>query len=137
MQAQRHGGRLDRIGRMAVVLLRQFVEHELVGAAALPQKIGIQFTGDRIGGIHEAAHGRFLETQQHVAGLDLGALAMRRFHLQRGGVVSHDVRHLDGAIFFVQYVHLCHFKNKGFTAKTPRSRESSQLSALHLGVFAV
>jgi len=109
MQPERNRRRFDRAGGMTVIFLRELVEHELVRAAALPQKIGIQFGRRRLGHVHEPRHGRVFETQQHVARLDLGALAMRCFHLQRGSVVSHDARHLDGAVFFVEYVHSGNF----------------------------
>lgn len=50
-------------------------------------------------------HGRVLEAQQNQCGLDLGALSMCRFDLQRGRIVGQNAADLERTCFLVKNVY--------------------------------
>lgn len=55
--------------------------------------------------IEKAGQGRFLELEQHIVRLHLGALAVQGFHLERSGVVGEDGADFEAAILFKKNVH--------------------------------
>jgi hypothetical protein len=109
MQPQQHRRALHRrrglAGCRAEVLARRVIEAELVGGDRLPEEIRVERISKRLRVIDQRLRRRRLEAEQHVGRLDLRALAMRRFYLQRGGVVGEHAARPQLAFFLVKNVH--------------------------------
>ena len=81
---------------------------------------------------HERREPAALETDEHVGGLHLGALAVRRLDLQRGVVVGEHGADLEVAFLFVENVH-CETRRagtEGMKKRTQSKRLRPQLYAM-------
>src|SRR6185295_16270117 len=83
----------------------QRFERKFVGTAALPQKIGVDVRGNALRRVRKCIQPRLIEPQQHRRRLDLAALAVRRFDLQRRVVVGENDTDFEITFFFVENVH--------------------------------
>jgi hypothetical protein len=83
VQGQHQAGGLERQRGVAEVFGAQFGEPELVLACDFPQEFEVDIDGDGLGLFQQLGRARLVELQQHVLGLDLGALTARHLHLVR------------------------------------------------------
>ena len=81
MQAKHQAGRLRRLRRMAEIFGAQLGKTELFLASDFPQKVEVDFGGDRLRVADQLRRRGRGKLQQHILGLDLGALAARQLDL--------------------------------------------------------
>ena len=105
MQAQQGGCGLDRTRVAAEIVAGEVGEGEFGVAAGFPEKVGVHAFGLGLGTRYQVGAGRLGEAQQHVRGLDLGALARCEFDLQRGVVVGEYRACPEGAVLFKKDIH--------------------------------
>ncbi|MCX7187657.1 MAG: hypothetical protein NTW24_00845 [Proteobacteria bacterium] len=105
MQADQGACRLGGTGRVAEVLGAQFGEVKVVRRTAFPQEGHVNVCCDRLRLGHELGQPGLGKAQQHVGRLDLAALALRAFRLQRGDAVGEYRADLESAVVFVKDVH--------------------------------
>jgi hypothetical protein len=100
MQGQQQRRRFDRRGDVTEVLVGKIRKRKLAVTHTLPEKIGLDAGGQRLGLIEQSVGSRFIVAQQDVRRLDLAALAGGRLDLQRAVVVGHNGGRLEGPVFF-------------------------------------
>ena len=105
VQQARHRRLLGDARARAEVVAREHREVEFAVVARLPQEIDVERGGERLRLLERIVRRRRCEAQQHARRLDLGALAARGFHLQRGVVVGEDGAGLQLAVVLVQDIH--------------------------------
>jgi hypothetical protein len=104
VQPEQQARRLDRRRRVAVVVVGEAREVELVLRRALPEEVEVDRVGVALRLLHQLGGRRLGEAQQHRRRLDLGALAARGLDLQAGAGVGEDGARLERAVFLEQDV---------------------------------
>ena len=105
VEAQQHGGGFDRAGFVTEVFAGEVDEGEFVVAADFPQELGVEAFCLGLGTLQQLARRGLGEAHQNVVALQFEALAVGRFHLQGGVVVSQDGAGLEGTILFEEQIH--------------------------------
>jgi len=90
---------------MAAILVREIGESEFLGAAALPQEIGVHVARHRLRPREQLDCARLRESQQDVFGPDFCALSVRRFNLDGIVTFGENRGDFERAAVFVKNVH--------------------------------
>ena len=106
VQRQHQAGGFVRQRRVAEVFGAQFGETEFFLAGDFPQEVEIDIRGDALGRVQQRLRFGFLELQQHVARLHLGALTARHLHLVGFTGLRQHHADLEVARFLKKYVHI-------------------------------
>ncbi len=130
VQGERHRRGLQGRGRVAVVVLREVGEAELVGAAHLPQEARVDAVGPRLGLGDEGGKRLAVEAQQHRVRLHLRALAVRGLHLERRAHLRQDRADAERAVLLEE--NLLHGAAFGCGAG-PSSRAHATMSGTNSG----
>jgi hypothetical protein len=105
MQRHRQRGLLHRASVGAIVFGGQFGKAEFLGRRAFPEEVEIDLGGHFAGLPHHLHCRRLGELQQHILGLDLGALARRQLDLVGLALLGEHGAGADFAAFFEQQLH--------------------------------
>ena len=90
---------------MPEIIAPQRLVLEFSLAANFPQESQIDIARDRLRRFEKSGECRFLELEQHIPRLNLGALAVQGFDLERSSVVGEDGADFEAAILFEENVH--------------------------------
>ena len=105
LKLQQHACSLHRRRLASDIFVREFLEAELAAAAALPEKLDVQLGGEFLRLREQLRARRPLEGEKDVGCLDLGAPAMRTFHLERRRRPGEDRADLQIALLLVEHLH--------------------------------
>ncbi len=105
VQLHEQGDRFRRARRMAVIVLSQLLEAELLAAGRFPQEIGVELRREGLRLAHYRGRCGRGKAQQDVRRLDLAAFAGSRFDLGRGLGFGQDGAGLEVAVLFENDVH--------------------------------
>jgi hypothetical protein len=101
VQAHQERGIFFRLRIAPVVFLAELVERELRASRAFPEERGVDFVRELLRVGDELGKRPVLEPDQDVGRLDLGALAVLGFDLQRRVVVGKDGADLEVAVLLL------------------------------------
>ena len=110
VQAHQQRRRLDRHWRTAIVFIGHGLKAKLFLGRHFPQKIEVKASGFGFGQRQKFSQRRALELEQHIGGLDFGALAVGGFDLIGSVVLGQHMADFEAAVFFVKNVQVNHFR---------------------------
>ncbi len=105
MQRQHEAGRFVRQRRVAEVFGAQLGKAEFFFARDFPQELEVDVRRHGLGRVHQLLRAGLFKLQQHVARLDLGALAAGQFDLVCLAGLRQDGADLEVARFLKKYIH--------------------------------